>query len=77
MLGRLRLSKHKQLIEAMEALIDAYINLAFLDVSEKKRDSKPITLPQSIRKIKTQRLIPVPTMNIPVDPTCKYEVLIG
>ena len=74
MIKKLQQSKHKQLITAMEALINAYIELAYMDVSEKKKESKPILVPQSLRKIKNQKLIPVTTLNIPIDPSCKYQV---
>ena len=73
MIKRLRGSKHKELIEEIETLIDAYIHLAFLDVTEKKKESKPIPLPAALRKIKKQKFVSVPTINLSVDANCKYE----
>lgn len=45
----MRSGTHKELINDMEKLIDAYIELAFLDVTEKKKEGKPVPLLPSLR----------------------------
>lgn len=58
----------------MEKLMNSYIELAFLDVSEFKRVTKPIKLTTSIRSIKNLTNVAVPTMTLPVNPDGNYDV---
>lgn len=76
MISHLRSSKHKQLLDELELLINAYIDLAFLDVADKKRETR-VLLPAPLRRIKgSLSHVPVPTMDLPVDPTCEYKDII-
>jgi hypothetical protein len=77
MISKLRDSKHKELLQSMEQLINAYIELAFLDVSDKKKEAKFGILPTSLRNNHNLKLLAVPTINMPVDPSCTYKVLIS
>ncbi|KAL6075751.1 non-specific serine/threonine protein kinase [Balamuthia mandrillaris] len=73
LLHRLRQTKHKQLIESMSALIDAYIELAFLDVSKDKHVTTPLALSTSIKRIREMSDVPIPTMSVPVQPDGDYD----
>ncbi|PRP78734.1 putative ataxia telangiectasia mutated [Planoprotostelium fungivorum] len=59
--------KHRQLLKEMTFLIDCYIELAFLDCSSKKKEKGGIPLPGLIKKIDRQQLVPVTTVQIPVN----------
>jgi hypothetical protein len=52
MISRLKKSKHKKLLEAMESLIASYIELAFLDVDKEKKSPRNMLLPMQLRKIR-------------------------
>jgi ataxia telangiectasia mutated family protein len=73
MIETLKQKKLKNLIVQMEKLIGSYIELAFLDVSAKKKEAKSHPL---ISTIKDQKglIVPVATLSLPVDPSCKYQV---
>ena len=51
MINKLKTTKHKEIMESMDRVISAYIELAFLDVSEVKT-TKACLLPKNIRSIK-------------------------
>ncbi|XP_053871494.1 serine-protein kinase ATM isoform X1 [Malaclemys terrapin pileata] len=71
-------SKRPQMVRGVEALCDAYITLANLDATPWKSQRKGISIPagQPIIKLKNLEDVVVPTMEIKVDPTGKYENLV-
>eukprot|EP01119_Soliformovum_irregulare_P003410 TRINITY_DN1390_c0_g2_i1.p1 TRINITY_DN1390_c0_g2~~TRINITY_DN1390_c0_g2_i1.p1 ORF type:complete len:551 (-),score=136.76 TRINITY_DN1390_c0_g2_i1:183-1682(-) len=75
LINELKKSK-ADLIMGMEELVEAYIGLALLDCEDKKKETKPILLPPFIRKIKNQKLLAVPTINMPVDHTGQYREIV-
>uniref|UniRef100_A0A8C0ZKF3 non-specific serine/threonine protein kinase n=1 Tax=Cyanistes caeruleus TaxID=156563 RepID=A0A8C0ZKF3_CYACU len=66
------------MVRDIEALCDAYITLANLDSTPWKSQRKGISIPadQPIIKLKNLEDVPVPTMEIKVDPTGQYENLV-
>ncbi|XP_058519931.1 serine-protein kinase ATM [Ochotona princeps] len=70
--------KRSQMVKNIEALCDAYILLANLDATQWKAQRKGICIPadQPITKLKNLEAVVVPTMEIKVDPTGKYENLV-
>ncbi|XP_045153674.1 serine-protein kinase ATM [Echinops telfairi] len=71
-------SRRPQMVRNVEALCDAYILLANLDATQWKMQRKGINIPtdQPITKLKNLEDVVVPTMEIKVDPTGKYESLV-
>uniref|UniRef100_A0A8C3RPQ8 non-specific serine/threonine protein kinase n=1 Tax=Chelydra serpentina TaxID=8475 RepID=A0A8C3RPQ8_CHESE len=71
-------SRRPQMVRGVEALCDAYITLANLDATQCKSQRKGISIPagQPITKLKNLEDVVVPTMEIKVDPTGKYENLV-
>ncbi|XP_033125672.1 serine-protein kinase ATM-like [Anneissia japonica] len=65
-------------IRSQNRLSLAYINLAYLDTSLHRRETKPIKIPsnQSIMQIKDLEHVAVPTLELPVDPTCRYDNIV-
>ncbi|XP_065687565.2 serine-protein kinase ATM [Patagioenas fasciata] len=70
--------KRAQMVRDVEALCDAYITLANLDATPWKTQRKGIRIPadQPITKLKNLKDVVVPTMEIKVDPTGRYENLV-
>ncbi|XP_053166934.1 serine-protein kinase ATM [Hemicordylus capensis] len=72
--------KHKRadMVTSVEALCDAYIILANMDATPWKTHRRAITIPsdQPITKLKDLENVVVPTMEIKVDPSAKYEKLV-
>ncbi|XP_023669570.2 serine-protein kinase ATM [Paramormyrops kingsleyae] len=66
------------LVRGTEILCNAYITLAYMDASRHKNEKKPIPIPseQPITKIKDLDNVIIPTMEIKVDPTGKYDNLV-
>ncbi|XP_078513177.1 serine-protein kinase ATM [Lissotriton helveticus] len=64
-----------QMVRDVERLCDAYITLANLDAAQWKSQRTGITIPadQPIIKLKNLDDVVIPTMEIKVDPTGKYE----
>ncbi|XP_074841015.1 serine-protein kinase ATM isoform X2 [Carettochelys insculpta] len=73
-------SRRPRMVSGVEALCDAYITLANLDATQWKsqRTAEGISIPagQPITKLKNLEDVVVPTMEIKVDPTGKYENLV-
>uniref|UniRef100_A0A7M4F6F5 non-specific serine/threonine protein kinase n=1 Tax=Crocodylus porosus TaxID=8502 RepID=A0A7M4F6F5_CROPO len=71
-------SRKASMVRGVEALCDAYITLANLDATPWKSQRKGISIPaeQPITKLKNLEDVVVPTMEIKVDPTGKYENLV-
>ncbi|XP_072528166.1 serine-protein kinase ATM-like, partial [Salminus brasiliensis] len=67
-----------QMIQGIETLCSAYITLAYMDVNRHKTEKKAIPIPadQPIMKIKDLDSVIIPTMDIKVDPSGKYEDLV-
>uniref|UniRef100_A0A3B1JQ60 non-specific serine/threonine protein kinase n=1 Tax=Astyanax mexicanus TaxID=7994 RepID=A0A3B1JQ60_ASTMX len=67
-----------QMIQGIETLCSAYITLAYMDASRHKTEKKAIPIPadQPIMKIKDLDNVIIPTMDIKVDPSGKYEDLV-
>ncbi|XP_069747371.1 serine-protein kinase ATM isoform X3 [Narcine bancroftii] len=76
-INTIRKTKAK-MIKNIERLCDALITLANMDVSKWKTERKAIEIPatQLITKIKDLDEVVIPTMEIKVDPSGKYENLI-
>ncbi|KAK3513535.1 hypothetical protein QTP70_016470, partial [Hemibagrus guttatus] len=70
--------KKAQLIRGIETLCHAYITLAYMDASRYKTEKKEIPIPadQPIVQIKDLDGVIIPTMEIKVDPSGKYEDLV-
>ncbi|XP_049679639.1 serine-protein kinase ATM isoform X2 [Accipiter gentilis] len=66
------------MVRGVEALCDAYITLANVDATPWKSQRKGISIPadQPIIKLKNLDDVVVPTMEIKVDPTGRYENLV-
>uniref|UniRef100_A0A4W5QBE2 non-specific serine/threonine protein kinase n=1 Tax=Hucho hucho TaxID=62062 RepID=A0A4W5QBE2_9TELE len=70
--------KRAQMIRGIEVLCDAYITLAYMDASRHKTEKKAILIPsdQPIMQIKNLDDVIIPTMEIKVDPSGKYDNLV-
>ncbi|TSP46813.1 Serine-protein kinase ATM [Bagarius yarrelli] len=77
-LNRIR-EKKGPLIRGIETLCNAYITLAYMDASRHKTEKKAIPIPadQPIMLIKDLEDVVIPTMEIKVDPSGKYEDLVS
>ncbi|XP_047662626.1 serine-protein kinase ATM isoform X3 [Tachysurus fulvidraco] len=74
-----RIKKKKaHLIRSIETLCHAYITLAYMDASKHKTEKKAILIPkdQPITQIKDLDDVVIPTMEIKVDPSGRYEDLV-
>ena len=66
--------QNSALIQSAEQLCDAYMDLAYHDVSTMKNQRGPFPLPANCPLLKlTKRGAAVPTIDIEVDPSCAYE----
>ncbi|KAM9320664.1 serine-protein kinase ATM [Gastrophryne carolinensis] len=71
--------KHRaNMVRDVERLCDAYITLANMDASQWKSQRKAIPIPsdQPITKLKHLQDVVIPTMELKVDPSGKYENLV-
>ncbi|XP_031716383.1 serine-protein kinase ATM isoform X1 [Anarrhichthys ocellatus] len=70
--------KRGKMIRGVERLCDAYITLAYMDVSKHKTEKKAIPIPadQPIMQIKNLEEVAIPTMEIKVDPSGCYDNLV-
>uniref|UniRef100_A0A8D2J9V7 non-specific serine/threonine protein kinase n=1 Tax=Varanus komodoensis TaxID=61221 RepID=A0A8D2J9V7_VARKO len=70
--------KRADMVSNLETLCDAYITLANMDASSEKFQRGGINIPstQPITKLKDLEDVVVPTMEIKVDPSGKYENLV-
>ncbi|ESO04070.1 hypothetical protein HELRODRAFT_79596, partial [Helobdella robusta] len=64
-----------KIVNDLENLNKAYIELAYWNVDRFKEDSKPIKLNDnlSLKKIRSLKCIAVPTVHFPVNPGAKYK----
>ncbi|KAM6290797.1 serine-protein kinase ATM [Porphyrio hochstetteri] len=70
--------RRARMVRDVEALCDAYITLANVDATPWKSQRRGISIPadQPITKLKDLKDVVVPTMEIKVDPTGRYENLV-
>ncbi|XP_067450490.1 serine-protein kinase ATM isoform X1 [Thunnus thynnus] len=70
--------KRGQMIRGIERLCDAYITLAYMDASKHKTEKRAIPIPadQPIMQIKDLDEVAIPTMEIKVDPSGRYDNLV-
>ncbi|XP_037632338.1 serine-protein kinase ATM isoform X2 [Sebastes umbrosus] len=70
--------KRGEMIRGIECLCDAYITLAYMDVSKHKTEKKALPIPadQPIMQIKNLDEVAIPTMEIKVDPSGSYDNLV-
>ena len=62
----------------MEQLCDAYVDLAYYDVSAYKKQRGPVKLPNSCPLLKLSRgVVVVPTLELAVDKTCCYNDVVS
>nr|XP_014351298.1 PREDICTED: serine-protein kinase ATM [Latimeria chalumnae] len=74
-----KIRKHRpEMVKDIEKLCDAYIFLANMDANQWKAQRKGIRIPedQPITKIKDLHEVVIPTMEVKVDPSGKYENLV-
>lgn len=78
MIKKLR-SEKATLVQSVERLCEAYIDLAYHDVSAFKKERGPVKLPSSCLLLKLSRLeiIAVPTVDLAVDPSCCYDNIVS
>ncbi|XP_022082003.1 serine-protein kinase ATM-like isoform X2 [Acanthaster planci] len=79
MLVRLRSTHCNQIIADLEKLSDAYIELAYWDVSDRKKETGPVKLApnQPLTQLRHLEHVAMPTMEIPVDASCRYENIVS
>ncbi|XP_036392547.1 LOW QUALITY PROTEIN: serine-protein kinase ATM [Megalops cyprinoides] len=67
-----------QMVRGLERLCNAYITLAYVDASRHKNEKKAILIPsdQPIMQIKELEDVVIPTMEVKVDPSGKYDSLV-
>lgn len=66
-----------RIIRDMEKLSDAYIELAYWDVTQYKKVTKPISFAPNLQICTLRNLqTAVSTLDMPVDPTCRYANVI-
>ncbi|KAM3874841.1 serine-protein kinase ATM [Diretmus argenteus] len=70
--------KRGKMVRGVELLCDAYITLANMDVSRHKTEKRAIPIPadQPIMQIKDLDEVIIPTMEIKVDPSGRYDNLV-
>uniref|UniRef100_A0A673I416 non-specific serine/threonine protein kinase n=1 Tax=Sinocyclocheilus rhinocerous TaxID=307959 RepID=A0A673I416_9TELE len=70
--------KRAKMVKDIEMLCNAYITLAYMDASRHKTEKKAIPIPpeQPIMQIKDLDDVIIPTMDIKVDPSGRYEDLV-
>ncbi|XP_067221098.1 serine-protein kinase ATM isoform X2 [Chanodichthys erythropterus] len=70
--------KRAEMVKDIETLCNAYITLAYMDASRHKTEKKAIPIPpeQPIIHIKDLNDVIIPTMDVKVDPSGKYEDLV-
>ena len=72
MISKLRQQK-SSLVKSVELLCDAYIDVAYYDVSAQKKQRGPIKLPATCPLLRLKGSVVVPTKELAVDRTCAYS----
>ena len=72
LISKLR-SQKSSLIRSLEELCDAFIDLAYHDVTAHKKQRGPIKLPSSCPLLKLKESVVVPTIELEIDRTCRYD----
>ncbi|CAB3982970.1 serine- kinase ATM [Paramuricea clavata] len=66
------------IVSAMEKLSEAYIELAYYDVSQHKNQTGPLSMPDvTLKRITNLNNVALPTVDIQIDPSCRYENIIS
>lgn len=69
--------KKRELVKHMQLLCEAYIELAYVNVTHLKNERGPFNLPDAtIKRISNLKEVPVPTLEVKVDPLCRYDDLV-
>ena len=78
MIKKLR-SARPSLVQSVERLCEAFIDLAYHDVTAYKKERGPVRLPSTCLLLKLGKLqtVAVPTLDIPVDPACRYDNVVS
>lgn len=62
----------------IEKVCDAYVQWATYPIKKENSQDKTRTVPDNLQLIKLHDIpVPVSTMQTPVDPSCKYETIVG
>jgi ataxia telangiectasia mutated family protein len=72
-------STHSELVQSVVKLCDAYIELAYHDTSVAGRCKTgvyPMPAASVLARISKLRTVAVPTVDIPIDPTCRYDNIV-
>eukprot|EP00731_Ephydatia_muelleri_P031937 Em0023g444a len=72
-------SKKPSLVQSIQLLCDAYIDLAYHNVDAHKKSRDPIPLPKTCPLLKLTNMVGVaiPTVNLEVDPSCCYDKVVS
>ncbi|XP_071506799.1 serine-protein kinase ATM-like [Diadema antillarum] len=67
-----------EIIDSMNKLSDAYVRLAYWDVKQFKKETRPIRIPpnQPLLQIKSLQHVALPTLELEVDPSCRYDNMV-
>lgn len=76
LIAKLR-SQKPTLVQSVEQLCDAYIDVAYYDVSAFKKMRTGIKLPPACPLLKLEGQVAIPTMDLAVDRTCRYEHVVS
>ncbi|CAH3032263.1 unnamed protein product [Porites lobata] len=73
-----RIGKQRgELVHNMRCLCEAYIELAYVNVQHLKNERGPFNLQDvTIKRISNLKEVPVPTLEVEVDPLCRYDDLV-
>ncbi len=70
--------RHESIVQETEALLDAYNELAYTDLKRKSKQSTKNSLSAfRLAGIRDLNNACVPTKELPVDPTCRYENIVS
>ena len=72
LLAKLR-KQQPSLVKSVEQLCDAYIDLAYYDVTAHKMQRNPIKFPGSCPLLKLREGVAIPTLDLPVERSCDYS----
>ncbi|XP_019856363.1 PREDICTED: serine-protein kinase ATM [Amphimedon queenslandica] len=73
LLSRLR-SVNGELLRDISSLCEAYVDMAYHDVTAHKTEKKPIRIPPNCPLLKLKKnKVPIPTLDHPIDPSGRYK----
>ena len=72
-------AKKASLVQSIQLLCDAYIDLAYHNVDAHKKSRDPIPLPKTCPLLKLTNMVGVaiPTVELEVDPSCRYDNVVS